>query len=129
MSPRAMMGCVCIHADGGMIYITNYVYYYKSIKSIIHQHITHEEDGDSHIENRTEMEIFLWHGEKAKALYIMHKVMENRKFILHYVITIYRAYIFHLFREKKKKKKKYYTLTDAFLNQNIYHRNNQKTSP
>lgn len=60
--------------------------------------------------------------KQRKPLYIMHKVMENRKFILHYVITIYRAYIFYLV-------KKIYTLTDAFLNQNIYHRNNQKTSP
>lgn len=79
------------------VYVT-LLYYYKSIKkSIIHQHITHE-DVDSHIENR--MENFLWYTyieEKAKALYIMHKVMENRKFILHYVITIYRAYIFHLY--------------------------------
>lgn len=53
------------------------------------------------------MENFLWYThieEKAKALYIMHKVMENRKFILHYVITIYRAYIFHLIFFLKKKK-------------------------
>lgn len=69
-------------------------------------------------------------GNTAKALYIMHKVMGEQE--IYFTLCHHNLSCIHFpsFKSKKKKiKAKKCSLTDAFLNQNIYHRNKQRTSP